>query len=578
MTYKYIPPHLEKYIVDQDYSRYTAIDQTCWRYILQISKDFFKNYAHDSFLEGLNKFGISSDKIPKIEEMDQKLAQFGWGAVCVRGFIPPAAFMELQSLQILAIAADMRSIAHLIYTPAPDIVHEAAGHAPIITDPDYAEYLKQYGLVAKKAIASKEDTNVYNAIRDLSDLKEFPDATEIEIKSAEFQLVEANRRVSYISEAAYMTRMNWWTVEYGLIGEMDKPRIYGAGLLSSVGESYNCLNDEVTKIPFSVDCINYPYDITEPQPQLFITPDFKNLINVLNEYSKTMAYQVGGKDGLDKALQAETVNTCEYENGLQVSGVLSQLLLSDSGNPSYMQFSGHVQLAYKGRQLSGHGGDYHHEGFGSPIGDFLGTNTSTSNLTRDQLESFGITLNSQVQLDLQGGINLKGILSSFYEVDGKILLLSFSNCSVKEGDRYLFKPEWGVFDMACGSRITSVFAGPSDIKEYGAYLEGFKPKNEPPHGITEVSKNDNELIRLYERVEHARFGKNYNLSELKEISDILERHHPDDWLLNMVILEIVHKNNLEWVRNIRKKLEDKAGNEEAISTTIKRGLLLINGG
>jgi len=57
--------------------------------------------------------------------MDYKLSQFGWGAVCVRGFIPPAAFMELQSRGILAIAADMRTLEHLTYTPAPDIVHEA---------------------------------------------------------------------------------------------------------------------------------------------------------------------------------------------------------------------------------------------------------------------------------------------------------------------------------------------------------------------------------------------------------------------------------------------------------------------
>ena len=577
MTYKYIPPHLEKYVVDQDYSRYTAIDQTCWRFILRISKDFFKNYAHDSFLEGLDKFGISSEKIPQIEDIDQKLAQFGWGAVCVRGFIPPAAFMELQSLQILAIAADMRSVAHLSYTPAPDIVHEAAGHAPIITDPDYGEYLKQYGKIAKKAIASKEDTNLYNAIRDLSDLKEFPDATELEIKSAEYQLVEASRRISYVSEAAYMTRMNWWTVEYGLIGELDKPKIYGAGLLSSVGESYTCLQDNVKKIPFSLDCINYPYDITEPQPQLFITPDFKELINVLNEYSKTMAYQVGGREGLEKALQAETVNTCEYDSGLQVSGFLSQLILSDSGNPSYLQFTGHVQLSYKGRQLTGHGGDCHHEGFGSPIGNILGSEISTFNLTRDQLENSGITLNSQVQLNFEGGINLNGILSSFYEVDGKILLLSFTNCSVKEGDRYLFRPEWGVYDMACGSTITSVFAGPADIKKYVVYLEEFKPKNELPTAITKASENDIELNRLYEQVEKQRLENNYNLIELKVISDTLDKHHPEDWLLNMVILEMVSKNNLEWVRKIRKKLEDRASNEDAISTTITRGLLLING-
>ena len=77
--------------------------------------------------------------------------------------------------------------------------------------------------------------------------------------------------------------MNWWTVEYGLIGDIKCPQIYGAGLLSSVSESQNCLSKEVKKIPFSLDCINTSYDITEPQPQLFVTPNFEKLSEVLDE-------------------------------------------------------------------------------------------------------------------------------------------------------------------------------------------------------------------------------------------------------------------------------------------------------
>ena len=175
----------------------------------------------------------------------------------------------------------MRSIEHLTYTPAPDIVHEAAGHSPMIADYDYAEYLKYYGQIAHKAISSSEDYDLYIAIRELSDIKEDPSSSESEIEQSEQKLKKASEAISYISEAAYLARINLWTVEYGLIGDISNPKIYGAGLLSSIGESENCLKDSIKKIPLSINCIDYNYDITEQQPQLFISKDFKSLNSIL---------------------------------------------------------------------------------------------------------------------------------------------------------------------------------------------------------------------------------------------------------------------------------------------------------
>ena len=96
--------------------------------------------------------GIPLDRIPKVDEMDKKLDAYKWGAVTVKGFIPPIIFMEFLSRRVLPIAVDMRTLEHVTYTPAPDIIHEAAGHAPIIANTDYADYLCAYGEVAKKAI------------------------------------------------------------------------------------------------------------------------------------------------------------------------------------------------------------------------------------------------------------------------------------------------------------------------------------------------------------------------------------------------------------------------------------------
>ena len=154
---------------------------------------FLKEYAHKVYFQGLLDTGISFERIPRIEEMNDILGKIGWGAVAVDGFIPPAAFMEFQAYKVLVIACDMRQIHHIEYTPAPDIVHEAAGHAPIIVDREYSDYLQRFGEVGAKAMSSKKDFELYEAIRHLSILKELPNADPKEIEEAT-KLVEERQK------------------------------------------------------------------------------------------------------------------------------------------------------------------------------------------------------------------------------------------------------------------------------------------------------------------------------------------------------------------------------------------------
>ena len=190
-----LPTHLRRYVVDQNHDAYTPRDHAVWRHIMHRLTDRLKDTAHASYLSGLAATGIGLERIPSLDEMNQKLVALGWSVVGVRGFIPPAVFTELQSLGVLAIAADIRSHEHIGYTPAPDIVHESAGHAPILTDHRYAEYLKRCGEAGFRAIASVEDQAVYEAIRNLSVVKEDPVATEDEIRLAEERLRAASPRL-----------------------------------------------------------------------------------------------------------------------------------------------------------------------------------------------------------------------------------------------------------------------------------------------------------------------------------------------------------------------------------------------
>ncbi len=524
-----LPAHLQKYMVEQDYDQYTPIDQACWRYVLRQLRNFLKIHAHGSYLQGLEKTGIEIERIPRIEDISAKLEKFGWRALPVSGFIPPAAFMELQSLGVLPIASAMRSIEHLTYTPAPDIVHEAAGHAPILIQPEFSQYLQTYAQVARKALLSSEDLALYEAIRLLSDLKEHPDSSETEVDEAQKNLEATIQTISFVSEASLLGRMNWWTAEYGLIGDLKNPKIIGAGLLSSVEESKHCLSEKVKKIPLSLKCIETNYDITEPQPQLYVASNFQNMTEVLNELAKTMAYQKGGLDSVRKAIQAKTVNTIELDSGLQISGRCSDVLLADGKNEmAYLKFEGPSQLAYRDVELPGHNKSYHSSGYGTALGP-LKNQTWSSILTQE---------NKMVDLVFQSAVRVKGLLKNHLEMNGQLILLSFENCSVQFKNENLFEPAWGVYDLAIGEKVVSVFGGPADRGAFGE-TDSFVARRVSRR---QASESENELLGHYQKIRDLR-EKSFASSELENsIQALLKTHQekfPKDWLLLLECFELL---------------------------------------
>ena len=158
----------------------------------------------------------------------------------------------------------------------------------------YTEYLRRFGEIGCKAISSARDYELYEAIRLLSILKEAEDTPEEEIKKAEEQVDFLQNNMGELSEMSRIRNLHWWTVEYGLIGTVDNPKIYGAGLLSSIGESAWCMTDNVKKIPYDISAADQSFDITKPQPQLYVTSDFAQLSQVLEEFANKMALRTGG--------------------------------------------------------------------------------------------------------------------------------------------------------------------------------------------------------------------------------------------------------------------------------------------
>ncbi len=565
-----LPRHLLNLIIDQPYNSYTAQDHAVWRYIMRQNVKYLPAVAHSSYLDGLKRTGISTERIPQMYGMNRILKEIGWAAVAVDGFIPPAAFMEFQAYNVLVIAADIRPIDQILYTPAPDIVHEAAGHAPIIADNEYSMYLRDFGKAGTKAFSSVYDNKIYEAIRHLSIVKADPYSTSDDIERAEAELDALSKLQSSSSEMALLRNLHWWTVEYGLIGSVDNPKIYGAGLLSSIGESHNCLKPKVIKLPYSLDAQNFSFDITRQQPQLFVTPDFKHLNAVLEQYIKTMALRKGGMEGLTKALQSEITCTVVYSSGLQVSGKLAKVHESDS-EPVYLGFEGPAMLSFDNHQLDGQGIKYHKDGFGSPVGSVKDIG-NIETMSEGELSSNGIITGTELLLEFNSGVKVKGRLEKIIRHEGSNLIFSFHNCTVRYKDIDLFKPEWGVYDMAVGESITSAFAGPADP---GAYKLQYPAPVEKTHHF----QHPESILRLHDLYRDVQAIRDSGGSSdaFTEIWNILKYHYPDDWLLPLEIAEILSKQDETsgLLDEIIRFLEAMAAENEQLQSLIADGLLLI---
>jgi phenylalanine-4-hydroxylase len=565
-----LPKHLKQYIKPQNYSHYSAIDQAVWRYVMRKNVDYLSHMAHDSYLQGLRKTGISIDHIPNMYGMNRILKDIGWAAVAVDGFIPPAAFMEFQAYNVLVIASEIRQLQHIEYTPAPDIIHEGAGHAPIIANPEYAEYLRRFGEIGCKAISSAKDYELYEAVRHLSIIKEASGTPGQEIEEAEKKIEHLQENMGIPSEMALIRNLHWWTVEYGLIGRLDHPKIYGAGLLSSIGESAWCMTDKVKKIPYSLEAAHTSFDITKPQPQLFVTPDFAYLSQVLEEFANTMALRRGGLSGIEKLIRSEALGTVELSTGLQISGLFKHVIAHE-GNPVYIQTEGETALAYREKELVGHSRKHHKNGFGTPLGKLRGINLPIEDMSPRDLKAYNIYEGENISLEFEGGVRISGqIITGTRNLQGEIILITFRNCEVTHNNTILFQSMEELYNMAVGVEIVSAFNGPADLNSFDLISHSLSvtPQREKKAGS--IGKLEN----YYEQVRHYREGINTTISRNKVFREVRE-NFPNDWLLSVELYELAQNNkDAEFADEIAAHLETVKLNNPRTGHLIDDGLKL----
>ena len=223
-------------IIEQDYTLYTADDQWVWRTLFERQMQVLPTVASGRFLDGLPRVDFQASKIPDFAEANPLLDQAtGWSLVAVPGIVDDRTFFELLAARRFPATTWLRTPAQLDYLEEPDMFHDVFGHVPLLTDPFFAEFLQAVGTLALRYLHS---------------------AHAVEL----------------------LSRLYWFTVEFGLIAENGGLRIYGAGILSSSGETRFCLSDEPARRPFDVAAIlATPYAKDRMQDVYFVIESYQQL-------------------------------------------------------------------------------------------------------------------------------------------------------------------------------------------------------------------------------------------------------------------------------------------------------------
>ncbi len=220
---------------------YTPREQRVWRYVVEELEELHQKHASSFYLEAKRSLGITSNRIPQLSEMNERLkALTGFRLAPIEGLVETRAFLSWLSYRVMLCTQYVRHHSQPAYTPEPDIIHEAIGHIPMFTNPDFADFSQFIGHGARLA-------------------------TDKQIEE--------------------LGRLYWYTVEFGLVEEKDGVKAYGAGLLSSFGELEHAFSGKVEWRPFRLEeVINMPYNYSDMQPILYVVSSYNELKEQTRRY------------------------------------------------------------------------------------------------------------------------------------------------------------------------------------------------------------------------------------------------------------------------------------------------------
>ncbi|MCB0355897.1 MAG: hypothetical protein KDD40_02760 [Bdellovibrionales bacterium] len=229
----------------QKLREFSNSENNTWSQLFANLVDNRKQQAHPLFALGIEKLGLTGDHIPDLNLVNEKLFKLtGWTAVPVKGLEDGKSFFNGLAEKKFPIGNFIRSAEDLSYTPEPDIFHDLYGHIPFFADKDYADFNQNFGVVASKYVDDPKKLLLYE-------------------------------------------RLYWFGLEFPLIETVQGRRIFGGGLLSSLGESNYSLSDKPNVLEFNLEKIaDQDYRIDIFQETLFVLKKPQQLYSCLPEYEK----------------------------------------------------------------------------------------------------------------------------------------------------------------------------------------------------------------------------------------------------------------------------------------------------
>lgn len=228
--------------MQQIYSDYTREDFQVWETLFSRQVKALKGRVCKNYLEGMQRLNFRGDHIPDFRKVNPILREAtGWELQVVPGIVPSKDFFEMLAERKFPATTWLRKMSQLDYIEEPDMFHDVFGHVPLLTNIDFCNFLKGISYIALQYI---EDEFVVEM----------------------------------------MSRVYWWTVEFGLIRENDELKIYGAGLMSSIGEAKHALSKTPAKHAFEIpNLLKSGYVIDTFQPKYFVIESFEQLYRSLPE-------------------------------------------------------------------------------------------------------------------------------------------------------------------------------------------------------------------------------------------------------------------------------------------------------
>jgi phenylalanine-4-hydroxylase len=254
--------------IPQNWSAFTAEEHATWDRLFERQSRLLPGRASKAFLRGLDVLKLSKPGIPDFEELSERLMKLtGWQVVAVPGLVPDAVFYEHLANRRFVAGNFIRRPDQLDYLQEPDVFHDVFGHVPMLADPRFADYVVAWGQGGLRSMQ-------FNAIHRLA-------------------------------------RLYWYTVEFGLIEEEGDLRIYGAGIVSSKGESIFALDDpSPNRIRFDLARVmRTEYRIDDYQQNYFVIPGFDELLRVTQETDFAPLYRA--LDGTPDIPIAEIIESDE---------------------------------------------------------------------------------------------------------------------------------------------------------------------------------------------------------------------------------------------------------------------------